>query len=91
MSQNDGYNLHTLGCIYAEIGKTKEAREILIQAMEVENLEEPDSAFWYAFGRIAEQYGLRETALADYAKVTKPKETAKMPDSTYRLAAIRVK
>jgi hypothetical protein len=58
--------------------------------MDLASLEEPVSAYWYAFGRIAEQYGLRETALADYAKVTKPKETVQIPDSTYRLAEIRV-
>src|SRR5262249_53467679 len=90
MKQNNGNALHTLGCVYAEIGKTKEAREILVQAMEVEDLEEPRSEFWYAFGRIAEQYGLQETALADYARVTKPNEATKMPDSSYHLAAVRM-
>jgi hypothetical protein len=30
MSQNSAPELHTLGCIYAEIGKTKDAREVLV-------------------------------------------------------------
>ena len=54
--------LHTLGCVYAEIGKTKEAREVLIQAMDALSLDEPDDNYRYAFGRIAEQYGELQTA-----------------------------
>ena len=30
------------------------------------NLDEPDDDYWYAFGRIAEQYGERDVAIADY-------------------------
>jgi len=36
--------------VYAEIGKTKEAREILIQAMDLLNLDEPESNYWYGSG-----------------------------------------
>jgi Flp pilus assembly protein TadD len=35
MSQNAPNILHTLACLYAEAGKTKEAREVLIQAMDL--------------------------------------------------------
>lgn len=90
-SQNNGNVLHTLGCVYAEVGKTKEAREVLIQAMDLENLDEPDDAFWYAFGRVAEQYGEIAAARADYARVTKPKRTTQLPSSPYQLAQMRVK
>jgi tetratricopeptide (TPR) repeat protein len=83
--------LHTLGCLYAEVGKTKEAHDVLIQAMDLSDLVEPNSDFWYGFGRIAEQYGEREIALADYAKVTKPKDALDIPQSTYRLAQTRIK
>lgn len=31
MSPNTWYILHTLGCLYAEAGKTKEARDVLLQ------------------------------------------------------------
>ncbi|HEY4841983.1 MAG TPA: DUF3857 domain-containing protein [Terriglobales bacterium] len=82
--------LHTLGCIYAEVGKTKEAREVLVQSMDATGLDEPNADYWYAFGRIAEQYGERDAALADYARVTKPREAVEIPDSTYRLAQIRI-
>ncbi len=35
-------------------------------------LDEPDANYWYAFGRIAEQYGENEVAAADYKQVKKP-------------------
>ena len=90
-NQNDGNVLHTLGCVYAEVGKTKEAREVLLQAMDIENLDEPDDAFWYAFGRVAEQYGEMSAARADYARVKKPKLAVQVPASPYQLAQMRVK
>jgi tetratricopeptide (TPR) repeat protein len=91
-SQNsDAAILHTLGCVYAETGKTKEAREVLIQGMDLLSLDEPNPIYWYAFGRIAEQYGEREIATADYARVTKPKKAMQIPESSYRLAQDRLK
>lgn len=90
LSQNNSSILHTLGCVYAEAGKTKEAREVLVQAMDVLSLDEPDPNYWYAFGRIAEQYGEREAALANYARVTKPERATQIPDSAYRLTQIRL-
>jgi transglutaminase-like putative cysteine protease/Flp pilus assembly protein TadD len=83
--------LHTLGCVYAEIGKAKEAREVLVQSMDLLALDEPNSDYWYAFGRIAEQYGEQETAMANYARVTKPEKTIAIPSSSYRLAQNRLK
>jgi transglutaminase-like putative cysteine protease/Flp pilus assembly protein TadD len=91
MSQNNYAILHTLGCLYAEAGKTKEAYEVLVKAMDLRDLDEPDPNFWYAFGRIAEQYGEREIALSDYAKVTKPKRALEIPESSYQLTQMRLK
>jgi len=82
--------LHTLGCVYAEIGKTKEAREVLIQAMDLLGLDDPESNYWYAFGRIAEQYGEMEAATSDYNQVKKPPKLIQEPSSSYRLAQIRL-
>lgn len=90
-NQNDGNILHTLGCIYAEVGKTKEAREALVRAMDLGNLDDPNDAFWYAFGRVAEQYGEIDIARADYERVNKPKKTIQVPSSSFRLAQIRMK
>jgi hypothetical protein len=91
LSQNNNAGiLHTLGCVFAEIGKTKEAREVLIQAMDQLNLDQPDSSYWYALGRIAEQYGENEVATADYSQVTKPNKPIQIPGSSYRLAQNRL-
>ncbi|HYM78806.1 MAG TPA: DUF3857 domain-containing protein [Candidatus Dormibacteraeota bacterium] len=89
LSNNATSILHTLGCVFAELGKTKEAREVLTESMDELDLDEPDDNYWYAFGRIAEQYGERDVALADYARVTKPKKDLEIPDSSYRLAQLR--
>jgi tetratricopeptide (TPR) repeat protein len=91
LEANNSRMLHTLACIYAEVGTTREAREVLLQAMEARKLVEPESVYWYAFGRIAEQYGERDIALADYVKVTRPLDSSLEYDSTYRLAQIRMK
>ena len=90
LAQKNASMLHTLGCLYAEIGKTKEAREVLLEAMDSLNLDEPDSDYWYGFGRIAEQYGERNVAIADYNRVTKPKNPLQVSNSSYRLAQIRL-
>ncbi|HET6177514.1 MAG TPA: DUF3857 domain-containing protein [Candidatus Sulfotelmatobacter sp.] len=90
LNQNNASTLHTLGCVYAEVGKTKEAREVLIQAMDLLDLDEPDDNYWYAFGRIAEQFGERNAAIADYNRVNKPKKPIQIPDSSYRLAQLRL-
>jgi hypothetical protein len=83
-------NLHTLGCVYAEMGNTKEAREVLIQAMDALKLDEPEDNSWYAFGRIAEQYGETSVAAADYKRIKKPKQAAEIAGSSYRLAQLRL-
>jgi predicted Zn-dependent protease len=90
LSDNSPAVLHTLGCLYAEVEKTKEAREVLVQGMDLLDLDEPDPDYWYAFGRIAEQYGERDAARADYARVTKPKTAIEIPNSTYYLAQVRL-
>jgi transglutaminase-like putative cysteine protease/Flp pilus assembly protein TadD len=82
--------LHTLACVYAELGKTKEARDVIIQAMDILNLEEPESNYLYALGRIAEQYGENDVATQDYRKIEKPKLPTQIPGSSYRLAQSRL-
>lgn len=90
LAENDAAYLHTLGCVYAELGKTKEARDVLLQAMETRHLIQPDENYWYAFGRIAEQYGESDIALADYRKVSVPVDKSKIWYSTYQLAQNRI-
>jgi tetratricopeptide (TPR) repeat protein len=81
--------LHTVASLYAETGKSLEAREALLQSMDDAGREEPAPHDWYVLGRIAENYGAKEAALAAYKKVEKPKTT--LASSTYVLAERRMK
>jgi tetratricopeptide (TPR) repeat protein len=64
-------SMHTLAALYAETGKSMEARAALLKSMEMRDHLEPDRDDWYVLGRIAENFGARDTALAAYKKVTK--------------------
>jgi len=90
LAKDNSSILHTLACLYAEAGKTKEAHDLLLRAMDDLDLDEPDDNYWYAFGRIAEQYGEREIAIADYHKLEKPKNPMQISESTWRLAQMRL-
>lgn len=87
----DFSELHTLGCIEAELGKTNEARDVLIEAMDKANMADLDPNTWYAFGRIAEQYGENNVAIADYKQIEKPKLDVSIPGSSYELGQLRLK
>jgi tetratricopeptide (TPR) repeat protein len=91
LAKDNPHILHTLACLYAETGKAKEAREVLLRSMDDLNLDEPNDDYWYAFGRIAEQYGERDIAIADYRKLEKPKFSLAIPTSSYTLAQVRLK
>jgi tetratricopeptide (TPR) repeat protein/transglutaminase-like putative cysteine protease len=91
MQKDASFILHTLACLYAEVGNTKEAHDVLLRAMDDWNLDEPNDEVWYVLGRIAEDYGEREIAIADYRKLEKPKYTLGIPTSTWRLAQMRLK
>ena len=91
MEKDDPNILHTLACLYAEVGNTKDAYDVLLRAMDEWNLDQPNDEVWYVLGRIAEQYGERDIAIADYRKLEKPKEVLAIPTSTWRLAQIRLK
>jgi len=90
MSERNFGALHTLATIYAELGRLKEAREVLLQALDVSGADEPESNSWYTFGRIAEQYGEVDVALVDYGKVTPPDDIRNIAGSTYSLALNRI-
>jgi tetratricopeptide (TPR) repeat protein/transglutaminase-like putative cysteine protease len=76
--------LHTLACVYAQDGKTSEARELLLKAMDASHLEEPNTEIWFGFGLIAEQYGITDAAEKMFGLIEKPKDN--YPASTYGLA-----
>jgi len=88
-NSQDAATLHTLASIYAELGRTSEARELILNSLEVAGKEIPASHDWYVFGRIAEQYGEKEAAIHAYNKVEAPEDNE--PLSTYELAQKRLK
>lgn len=82
--------LHTLACLYAASGKAPEARELLLQAMNVWDLDEPNEPSWFGFGLIAEAYGDTDSALRYYERVGKPDQGEPAPGSSYHLAQQRL-
>jgi tetratricopeptide (TPR) repeat protein len=89
LTKNSNFSiLHTLACLYAATGKTKEARELLLKAMEEANLEEPNSAIWLGLALIAEQYGETGAARSMYSRVEK--QDWETPTSNYALAQQRL-
>ncbi len=63
-------SFRTLALVYAESGKTLEARQALLSSIDQRNSDQPNSDDWYVLGRIAETYGVRDAALAAYKRVT---------------------
>jgi len=84
LSKNSFAIEHTLGCVYAQAGKTTQARELLLKSMDDGHLEQPNSEIWFGFGLIAEQYGVFDAAEKMLARVEKPK--TEYPGSSYGLA-----
>lgn len=82
--------LHTLACLYAEAGKTSEARDLLLKAMEASNIAMPNPEIWFGFGRIYEQFGVNDAAIKAYEQIEKPRGRIGT-SSTYVLAQSRLK
>jgi hypothetical protein len=76
--------------LYAELGRTSEARDLLWQSMEAGGQEEPESESWLVLGRIAEHFDARETAVSAYKRVEKPKHESGITQSSYFLAQKRL-
>jgi len=70
----DRYSCNTLAALYAEVGRGSDARAMALRAVELSPGSEPDDAYWYVFGRIAEGWGLPEAARAAYGKIQPPKD-----------------
>ncbi len=87
-SRGGASSLHTLAALYAESGKSLEAREALLKSMDDAGRDDPASHDWYVLARIAENYGATDAALAAYARVKKPSHPSS--DDTYVLAQRRL-
>jgi tetratricopeptide (TPR) repeat protein len=82
--------LHTLASIYAETGKTAEARQVILHAMEVAGIQKVDGSSWYVLGKIAEEYGRPDAAIAAYGRVEKPESEIESGGSTWALTQQRL-
>ncbi len=83
--------LHTLASQYAEAGRCKEARNTLDEVIRLSGTDEPSSDDWYVLGRIAEEYGMTDSAIKYYSKVDKPEIESEKYNSAYVLAQRRLK
>ncbi|MEO6803820.1 MAG: hypothetical protein ABI197_11335, partial [Granulicella sp.] len=91
LTHNSNYAyLHTLACVSAARGETAQARQLLLEAMTAGYLEEPNSAIWYGFGRIYEQYGVYDAARTAYRRVERS-EGSHSPTDPFVLAQSRLK
>ncbi|MCC6521339.1 MAG: DUF3857 domain-containing protein [Polyangiaceae bacterium] len=84
----DDAALHTLGCLYADLGRIDEARQTLMKLLAMRPGGNPASLDWYIVGRVAEHLALPDEARAAYARIDKPKRVT--PSMVYALAAKRV-
>jgi hypothetical protein len=73
--------------LYAENGKSSEARDALLQSVDKQDDEELQAADWYVVGRIAENYGITDAAVEAYQKIEKPERVS---GSTWELAQGRL-
>jgi tetratricopeptide (TPR) repeat protein len=80
--------LNTLAALYAAGGKPDQAWQTYLQILELRPDGEPIEADWFVVGRVAEHYGLPETARKAYLRVSKPMRVR--PTSTYVLAQRRL-
>jgi tetratricopeptide (TPR) repeat protein len=91
LSNNRSFaDLHTLACLYAARGKTTEAKQVLLQAMDAAGLVQPNSEVWFGFGALYEQYGVNDAAVEAFRKVKQPEGTIS-PVDTYVLAQEHLK
>ena len=79
-------SLRTLAALLAENGKNVEARQTLLSGMDAAMKSEPTAMDWYVLGRIAENYGVTDAAIAAYKRV--PKEAGGA--TTFELAERRL-
>jgi tetratricopeptide (TPR) repeat protein len=87
-SSNDSPSaLHTLAALYAETGKSTEARQALLKSIEKRTSDQPTSVDWFVLGRIAENYGVSDAAAVAYKKVKKEDTTGM---STWELTQKRI-
>jgi tetratricopeptide (TPR) repeat protein/transglutaminase-like putative cysteine protease len=89
-NNSDFDELHTLACLYASLGKSNEARDVVVKTMRMSNMAVPNEMIWFVFASMYEKYGIEDAAIEAYEKVSKP-EGYIAATSTYLLAQSRLK
>ena len=87
LDPNNYAALNTLAVLYAEQGKSSEARDTLLKSLESQE-DSLHAADWYVVGRIAENYGIRDVAAEAYRQVEK--SAAREMSSPWELAQKRL-
>ncbi|HEX9982007.1 MAG TPA: tetratricopeptide repeat protein [Thermoanaerobaculia bacterium] len=71
-----GRAARTLAALYAETGRSVEARTALLETLDGSRKSALHESDWYILGRIAENYGVNDFAIAAYRKASKTNEKA---------------
>jgi hypothetical protein len=90
--ETDGANgsiMHTLACVYAAVGKPREARDLLLRGLP-RNGDSPDDAAWFGFGLVAEAYGDVASARDYYSRVSKPKDVNPPASTLFAMSQLRL-
>ncbi len=89
-NKKSGPAMNTLAAAEVETGALNDAVHDIHRSIELAHADEPRSADWYVLGRVREQAGERDDAVAAYRRVTK-KYDAEIIPTTYDLAGARLK
>lgn len=81
-------SLHTLGCLYAELGWLDKAGKTLVELRGLREGRVLEPQDWYIVGRVAEHLGFLDEAKRAYNEVNKPEHVLRT--STYSLAQRRL-
>jgi tetratricopeptide (TPR) repeat protein len=89
--RDDPYVLGTLAALLAEVGNVAEARDVVREWMNLEQGDSPVTEHAYVLGRIAEQIGATDAAIAQYKRVKPPPKPDPLSSlSTWILARRRL-
>jgi tetratricopeptide (TPR) repeat protein len=86
--QRKAPHLHTLGCLYAELGQLDKAGKTLLELRGMRKDGILASEDWYIVGRVAEHLGFLDDARRAYAEIKKPEYLVRT--ATYNLAQLRL-
>lgn len=93
LMQGSSSVLHTLACVLADSGRILEAQEVFGKYLEKRGSREPEPATWLAYGMLAQRFGLADTAVYAFQKVTLAKgyESEYPGISSWKLAQMHLK